>query len=374
MQSSPLRTLHAEAGAQLAAPGAPLVTVTYGDVPAEYEAARSGALLFDVSERGLVRLGGNDTEAFLHRILANRVKGLAVGTGNPNLLLSGKGKVVHTFDLVHTGEVSFEASTPPGDAARLVQSLERYLFTEDTTLIDATDEHAPLELVGPDAPACVERVLGARSLPLPDGAGGHRWMECTSTEHGRVCVTSLSVAGVPGLRLEPEPKACATLWRALLSVGATPGGLVAWDALRAEHVVGVFGRDVTEDVYPQEARLEAAFSLEKGCYIGQEVVAKIDTYGGLNKRLMLLRVGHDDPVEPGTRLVVREGAEARDLGLVTTWAYSFAHDCGVVLAYVKRKHQDVGRVFDLVPPGGDQGIGTATILGAGEAHNPSRSR
>ena len=364
MQTSPLRAVHAEAGALLAPPGAPLVTVTYGDVPAEYRAARTGTLLFDVSERGLVRLSGNDTEAFLHRILANRVKGLTVGTGNPNLLLSGKGKVVHTFDLVHTGEVSFEASTPPGDAPRLVQSLERYLFSEDTTLTDATDEHAPLELVGPDAPAYVERVLGPRSLPLPDGAGGHRWVECTSTEHGRVCVTSLSIAGVPGLRLEPRPDACVTLWRALLEVGAIPGGLVVWDSLRAEHVVGAFGRDVTEDVYPQEARLDSAFALDKGCYIGQEVVAKIDTYGGLNKRLMLLRVDHDDPVEAGTRLVARDGAEARELGLVTTWAYSFAHDCGVVLAYVKRKHQDAGRVFELVPPGGDHGVGKATILGA----------
>jgi len=362
MHTSPLRELHGHAGALLAPAGAPLVTVTYGDVPAEYEAARSGALLFDVSERGLVRLTGDDTEGFLHRILANRVKGLAVGTGNPNLLLTGKGKVIHTFDLVRMSETTFEASTPPGAAARLVQSLELYLFNEDTTLTDATDSHAPLELVGPAAPACVERVLGPNSLPLPDGAGGHRWTDCPATELGRVCVTSLSVAGELGLRLEPEPKNCAALWRALTSAGAQPGGLVVWDSLRAEHVVGAFGRDVTEDVYPQEARLEAAFALDKGCYIGQEVVAKIDTYGGLNKRLMLLRVGHDDPIEPGTRLVARDGAEARDLGLVTTWAYSFAHDCGVVLAYVKRKHQDAGRVFELVPPGSDVGIGTATIL------------
>jgi folate-binding protein YgfZ len=268
------------------------------------------------------------------------------------------------FDLLHTGETTFEASTPPGNAARLVQSLEQYLFNEDTAVSDATDIHAPLELVGPAAAACVERVLGPHSLPLPDGAGGFRWMECTPTELGRVCVTSLSIAGEPGLRLEPEPDRCPALWAALTAAGARPGGLVAWDSLRAEHVVGAFGQDVTEDVYPQEARLEASFALDKGCYIGQEVVAKIDTYGGLNKRLMLLRVDHDDPIEPGARLMARAGDEARDLGLVTSWAYSFAHDCGVVLAYVKRKHQDAGRVFDLVPPGGDVPIGTATILPA----------
>ena len=71
---------------------------------------------------------------------------------------------------------------------------------------------------------------------------------------------------------------------------------------------------------------------------------------------------HDDPIAAGTRLVVREANEARDLGLVTTWAYSFRQDGGVVLAYVKRKHQDPGRVFELV--GADGTVGRATVLDA----------
>ena len=100
-------------------------------------------------------------------------------------------------------------------------------------------------------------------------------------------------------------------------------------------------------MYPQEARLDGAFSLTKGCYIGQEVVAKIDTYGGLNKQLFRLRVSHDDPVAPGTRLVRELDGERRDLGVVTSWAYSFALDGGVVLAYVKRKHQEPGTEFEL---------------------------
>ena len=81
-------------------------------------------------------------------------------------------------------------------------------------------------------------------------------------------------------------------------------------------------------MYPQEARLESAFSLDKGCYIGQEVVAKIDTYGGLNKRLVALKVSHDDPVARGTRLFRLDEGEWRDLGVVTSWAYSFVLDTG----------------------------------------------
>jgi folate-binding protein YgfZ len=118
------------------------------------------------------------------------------------------------------------------------------------------------------------------------------------------------------------------------------------------------GREVTDEIYPQEARLDDAFSLTKGCYIGQEVVAKIDTYGGLNKQLFRLKVSHDDPVASGTRLTRELEGEVRDLGVVTSWAYSFAADGGVVLGYVKRKHQDAGTVFQL----GDSGA-TAVLEG-----------
>ncbi len=123
------------------------------------------------------------------------------------------------------------------------------------------------------------------------------------------------------------------------------------------------GVDIDENVYPQEAGLEGAFALDKGCYIGQEVVAKIDTYGGLNKRLLVLRVDHSDPVARGTRLMREDEGERRELGLVTSWAYSFALDGGLVLAYVKRRHQEPGTVFDLADERG-QARGRATIVPA----------
>lgn len=363
MLTSPLRGLHSDAGAHLTASGAHTSVLTYGDVPGEYRAGRAGALLLDTTERGLVRLAGADTESFLHRLLANRVKGLAVGGGNRNLLLTGKGKVVHVFDLARTGEAAFEASTPHAEAPRLIESLDVYLFSEDTTLTDATEQHAPLELVGPRAASVVAAALGADvAAGLPTES--HQASVATHTELGAVRVTAMPSGGAAGFRLAALPHFTAALWSALVSAGATPGGLIAWDSLRAEHVVAAAGRDISPEVYPQEARLEDAFSLDKGCYIGQEVVAKIDTYGGLNKRLMLLRVSHDDPIAAGTRLVVREGGEERDLGLVTSWAYSFELDGGVVLGYVKRKHQDVGRVFELVAPGATPGgapRATATI-------------
>ncbi len=350
MQISPLRAQHESAGARLRPLDAGGDIITFGDVPAEYAAgATDGALLLDVTNRGLLGIAGSDAQDFLHRILANDIKGVAAGHGNRNLLLTGKGKVVHLFDLACLGE-GYLLSTPPGQAEPLREALDRYMFAEDIVLSDETEAHAPLELVGPRAAEVLEATF-------PDFDPGQteehtfqfvpfHWDE--SDEGAMTKITPLQVAGRPGWRIETEPEHVPALWAWLVKSGATPGGLVAFDSLRAEAIAGVFGRDITEEVYPQEARLEDAFSLSKGCYIGQEVVAKIDTYGGLNKRLFRLRVSHDDPVAPGTRILrAVDGGDPRDLGVVTTWAYSFEADGGVVLGYIKRKHQELGTEFML---------------------------
>lgn len=351
MKNSPLVPHHESAGARLR-PGAPADVLTYGDVPAEYRAARDGALLLDRTTRGLVAVQGGEATDFLHRILANEIKGLEPGQGNSNLLLTGKGKVVHMFDLAHMGE-GYLLSTEPGQAEALVSALDMYLFAEDVQLTDETESYAPLELVGPRT----WEVLGKALEGLPEGSPAAHSSVIASRAGSPVRVVPLLVGGASGARVEGEPGLVADLWSALVAAGATPGGLVAFDSLRVETVTGVFGREITEDVYPEEARLEHAFSLTKGCYIGQEVVAKIDTYGGLNKRLFRLVVDGDDPVAPGTRLVREIDGEPRDLGVVTSWAYSFEADSGAVLGYVKRKHQEDGLVFQL-----GEGTGAAATL------------
>ncbi len=340
---------HEASGARLAQRPWGTVALTFGDVPAEYRAGTEGAALFDDTDRGLLRVTGGDAADFLHRLLANEVRALTPGSGNANLLLSAKGKVLHGFDL-HVGEGELLLSAEPGDVQALATALDMYHFTEDVAFEDASAEHAPLSLVGPRSREVVEAVTG------PLGARADHTTVTQAWKGGRLRVNALGGAGSPGFRVDAGPSGARELWDALVRAGAVPAGLAAYDILRVEAGRAAFGVDVTDDVYPQEARLDEAFSLEKGCYIGQEVVAKIDTYGGLNKKLLALRVAHDDPVAPGTELGL-DGVEQRSLGIVTSWAYSFVLDTGLVLAYVKRKHQDVGTVFRL----GDGGV-EATIV------------
>ncbi|MCA8981134.1 MAG: aminomethyltransferase family protein [Planctomycetes bacterium] len=352
MNASPLLALHEAAGARLLPAGTPAPLLTYGDVPGEYRAARESAVLFDECDRGAVRVDGAEAPEFLHRLLANRVLDLVPGQGVRNMLLSPQGKVRFLFDVART-EAGFTLSTAPGDAPRLVQALDMFLFAEAIELEDVSEAHAPLCLVGPRA---TEELTNALGVAAPTERYASVDCELDGTA---IRVTHVARFGSPAWRIDAGAAGVEQVWKALVTAGARPAGRVVSDSLRAEACTAEAGVDIDDTVYPQEARLESAFSLEKGCYIGQEVVAKIDTYGGLNKRLVCLRVSHDDPVAPGTQLERHDEqkGEWRALGVVTSWAYSFELDGGIVLAYVKRRHQAVGTEFRL-----NDGSGTATVV------------
>lgn len=355
MQASPLLDVHRSAGARLVGEGESASLLTYGDVPAEYSAALENCALFDSSARGLLRVRGGERADFLHHLLANDVRKLKPGQGNRQLLLTPQGKVRFDFDL-WVREDCIELSTSPGEAGALLQALDMYLFTEDATLEDVSAEHAPLDLCGPKTTQVLAKALG-KDIKLADRQEVLLQVDgLAESGSTQVVVQAMIVAGSPGYRIDAGPCAAA-LWNKLVAAGAVPSGLVVADSLRCEAGHAQPGVDVSDAVYPQEARLEAAFSLEKGCYIGQEVVAKIDTYGGLNKRMMALSMDHDDPVPPGTELCIEENGERRKLGIVTSWAYSFALDKGLILAYVKRRHQEPGTVLEL-----EGGLGRATIV------------
>ena len=351
LKQSPLYEFHREQGARLLSEGEPRPLLTYGDVPGEYQAARTAWIAIDDTDRGAVHAKGADAAAFLHGLLANEVRNLPIGAELPNLLLDAKGKVRFVFELRRLGDDEFHLSAEPGQAAALLQALDMYLFSEDVTLTEVTEAHAPITVAGPGA-ADALAALADQAMPEE----GSLSLEVAG---GSVLATKCSLATLPAWRLDAGPEGALGLWQALLAAGTRPIGRIVWDSLRAEVGVAQPGEDIDETVYPQEARLERAFSLEKGCYIGQEVVAKIDTYGGLNKRLCLLRVDHDDPVPRGTRLHRQDpdSGEWRDLGVATTWAYSFAHDCGVILAFIKRKHQEPDTLFRL-----GEGPAQATLL------------
>jgi glycine cleavage system aminomethyltransferase T len=252
MDRSPLLSRHEAAGARLAArPEAPdhVAPLLFAGVPEEYRAGREGCALLDTSDRGRVTVTGADATDFLHRLLANRVKPLAAGDGGANLLLTPKGKVQFAFDVTRTAE-GYELSTPPGGAAGLRAALDRYLFAEKLELVDTSAEHAPLELLGPHAPEVLATVLGEPAALEPGHWRDAAWKGLSLRVH----------ALARGWRVDGAGARLAELWEALVAAGATPVGLAARDCLRIEERSALYGVDVDENVYPQEAGLEHASS------------------------------------------------------------------------------------------------------------------
>lgn len=349
MNHSPLLEDHITGGARVSRTQGDAVILAHGSVPEEYAAGVRSCILIDATTHGSVTVGGSEASAFLHRLLANDVLPLTTGQGNANLLLNPKGKVQARFNLFRN-EDGFTLETSADGAAALHTALEMYLFGEDVTIKDTSGDSAPLLLGGPGAQEIAEKLFG----PITGGAQENSW------QGQPLRITPAEVAGDRGIRIDGGPDQCKALWNSLQDSGATPIGRVAEDSLRVEALRPRWGLDLTEEIYPAEARLEEEFSLTKGCYIGQEVAAKIDTYGGLNKQLFCLALDQDDPVPLGLRLTRTIEGEVRDLGLITTWAYSFHLDQAVGLGYIKKRHQEPGTVFQV----GDSGVQGTLLKGA----------
>jgi folate-binding protein YgfZ len=322
----------------------------HAEAAADYAAVRKGAGLIDRSDSGVVEVTGKDRASFLHAMLSNDVKSLTPGQGCAAAMLDVHGKV-QTFATVLALDDRILVVTPPGRAAALVETLDRYLFAEKASLRDATGELDFVLLAGPEAPALVTRLTGV-SLPVPP------WSHVTGTL-GNVEARIVRGAGETG---EAEvwliaPTAHAEPVRStLVGAGARRVGPAAFESLRIEAGTPVLGADADESVLLPEVPFEPRVSYTKGCYLGQEVVVRIRDRGHVNRMLRGL-VLDGDTVPPRAARVLAGDAE---VGHVTSAAWSFGLERPVALAFVRRQHAEPGTAVRVA---GD-GVETAARVSA----------
>jgi folate-binding protein YgfZ len=331
--------------ADLRARGAVMIPVEDGQYPArfahpfaEHKAARTAAALFDVSFLGKLEIAGPDAKAFLHRLASADLSRLSPGQGGTSYLLSAQGKIRHSFDALATPD-GFLLISEGSAVPELVEDLEKFRFGESATLRDFTAVLGALLLTGPKAGAVLARAVEG----APPAGGEHA--------HGFVKIASAGVlaaldgrAGMAGYLLLVPAAAAAAVLTELTRAGEPDGlvlaGLTAFDALRIEAGRARFGLDYTRDHFPQEVGREEAFSLNKGCYPGQETVARIDSYGRVHRQLrgLVLDSPKEDVPEHGDRLLAGE----EDVGEVRSWAISPLLERPVALAVVKSAKAPVG--------------------------------
>jgi folate-binding protein YgfZ len=212
--------------------------------------------------------------------------------------------------------------------------LEKFIIADDVRLEDRSGEHARLSLEGPGAPALL-RALGADPLPPADAC---RELELAGVP---LLLAAWGWSGEPAFQLFAPRAAGGTLVEALLEAGRGEGlvdaGPEALEILRIEAGVPRYGAELDETVLPDEARLGAAVSTRKGCYAGQEVVARLRSQGQLSHHLVGLQSEGDSPLAVGSEIRV---GEAR-VGEVTSACLSPATG-SIALGFVRRPHQDPG--------------------------------
>ncbi|WP_242623395.1 YgfZ/GcvT domain-containing protein [Pseudonocardia sediminis] len=294
-----------------------------GDPPAEQRAMVRSAAVVDRGHREVVAVPGDDRLSWLHLLLTQHVSALGTDTGSEALVLDLNGRVLHHMVLAHVDGVVY-LDTEPGAGAELLAYLDSMRFWSKVEPRDATAELAVLSLVGPDTPS----VLAAAGAPTPE-----RPYDCAALPGGGL-VRRMPWPGPDSTDLL-VPRAEKDAWMARLeAAGARPAGTLAFEALRAETVRPRLGVDTDERTIPHEVGwIGAAVHLEKGCYRGQETVARVANLGRPPRRLVLLLLDAGDEELPVTGdPVVRDGRPVGRVGTVVQH-----HELGpVALALIKR--------------------------------------
>ena len=272
----------------------------------EDRALRMGAALFDASAREVVRLTGPDRVSFLQGMVTQDVEALAVGSVADAALLTPKGAMVSDARVVKRPD-DLLLLTEPGYGSVVLGTLERYLISEDAELSEATAGFGQLSLVGPEAEARAAQALG---LGPPAGAALRPFDAAPGTTAWALPQGLL----LPGVDLLVPADALGAVFDRLLDAGATPVGLAALEVLRVERGTPRFGADMDERTIPLEANLQRAIHYQKGCYIGQEVIARATFRGHVNRHLVGLRFGAGTPPAPRTELFAGD----RRVGWVTS--------------------------------------------------------
>ena len=284
----------------------------------EYAALTDGCALIDRSERGKLALSGAEAAAFLQGQVSNDIDALAPGTGCYAALLTPKGKMLGDLRVLATGDELLLDTERPA-LQELFNMIRRFSIGYDVELHKRTLARGLLSLIGPGA-----TIVAAGAAGL--GASEHDHL---TAELGGIPVRAIRTD--LGLDLLCEAADTEGLRAALLDAGALPVSEAAAETVRIEHGRPRYGIDLDDSVIPQEAGLnERAVSFTKGCYVGQETVARLFYRGKPNRLLRGLRSG--EPLAPGAELL-RDG---RVVARVTSSAISPRFG-PIALALVRRE-------------------------------------
>ena len=275
------------------------------------ECAATGArhIIADLSQYGLIRASGEEARDFLQNQFSNDVNLIEAGQSQLSAYCNPKGRILAAFRLFIRSE-SFYLRLPVDILEPVLKRLRMFILRSKVTLDDASDELARFGFAGADAPQRLAEILS--SVPFDPDQVTH--------EDG---ITTLRLPGpIPRYEFHGDTDAIAALWRRLARQ-AQPVGTEGWRWLNIQAGIPEISTETIEAFVPQMVNLSAlnGVSFKKGCYPGQEVVARMHYLGKLKRRMYLAHVAHDNPPAPGDNLFSAT-SDAQSVGKVVEAAVS----------------------------------------------------
>ncbi|MGE5344807.1 MAG: YgfZ/GcvT domain-containing protein [Acidithiobacillales bacterium] len=296
-------------------------------------------LLFDLTGRAEIAVTGRDRTDFLQGLVTNDVKRLRPGEGCAAAFLTPKGRMLADLS-VHCAPEELIVDAEPSLARTLDALFRKYVFFQQVAIENRTGVTGVLHLEGQGAEETLRKVI-AQDAP----SQAH---SAAALSSGRVVRESRG--GFEGFDLRVPSGAVGSLHASLVDAGAVVAEPAVLEAARIEAGIPRWGAELTEEVLPDEADLPARgyVSYTKGCYVGQEIVARIRTYGHVNRRLVVLHLAPGDV--PPTRAEIRKGLQK--VGTVTSAVLSERLGRAVALGYIHRDHAAPGTELTVLLPAG----------------------
>ncbi len=296
---------------------------------AAFKAVQDSVAVCDRSHWGRIKVSDDDRLRFLHNQSTNDIQQLKPGQGCDTVMVTSTAR---TIDLVsaYVLEDAVLLLVSPNRRESLMQWLDRYIFFADKVqLIDVTNDTAAFSLIGPESDTIIQK-LGAGTI-IGQPYGNHQLIPLAG---GEVRVAVGSGLASPGYTIILSAADKEKVWKLIVEAGAVPMSDRAWDVLRILQGRPAPDRELTDDYNPLEVGLWQTISFNKGCYIGQETIARLNTYKGVKQHLWGIRLSA--PTVPGTVITVGD----EKVGNLTSYTETTAGYFG--LGYIRTKAGGAG--------------------------------
>ena len=297
---------------------------------------------------GCLKATGEDALDLLNRLSTNKVDHLEPGHWAPTVLTSDRGRIVDLLCVVHAGDCVY-LLTSPGQQQPVIEWLDKYTIMEDLEVADVSDSTAIIALAGKGSAAA----LGLDD-DEPDYLPGRQYPAPTVNVGGcdAIAVSRPLGGDLPCRLLVLPGEAASAVVAALTGSGAVEANAEEWETLRVRSGGPAFGSEMGEPYNPLEAGLIGVIDFTKGCYIGQEVIARLDSYDKVQRYMAVLRFSDDSEVTVGASLT----HEGRTAGEVTSLYRTPGGELRG-LGYVRTAAADPGQTLELQAPAS----GAATV-------------